>query len=148
MQSDLSFKSYPSDLSEEQWLLISPLLVFGTGRPPKIERRRVLNAIFYVMHTGCQWRALPHDFPDWSTVYSCFHRWSWNGVLDTIHAALRDQVRAGAGKDEPPTAGSVDSQSVKSVSKGGTRACFNAATTAPSGSVGASGSCWPTPWGA
>ena len=133
-------KSYPSDLSDEQWQLIEPLVVFSTGRPPKIERRRILNAIFYVMHTGCQWRSLPHDLPDWSTVYSCFHRWSWNGTLDTIHAALRDQVRVGAGKEVQPTAGSVDSQSVKSVAKGGTRAFFNAAMTQPNGCVGARGS--------
>lgn len=121
---------YPSDLSDEQWALLEDLVVFGTGRPPKICRRLMLNAIFYVMHTGCQWRALPHDFPSWSSVYSCFHRWSWNGVLDKIHGALRDQVRAKAGKKTQPTAGSVDSQSVKSVAKGGTRVCFNAASMA------------------
>lgn len=139
-------KSYPSDLSDEQWEIVEPLVAFSTGRPPKIERRRILNAIFYVMHTGCQWRSLPHDLPDWSSVYSCFHRWSWNGTLDTIHAALRDaalrdQVRAQAGKEAQPTAGSVDSQSVKSTSKGGTRAFFNGATTAPSVCAGARGSC-------
>ncbi len=131
---------YPSDLSDEQWSLVKERVVFGTVRPPKICRRWMLNAIFYVMHTGCQWRALPHDLPNWSSVYSCFHRWSWNGVLDQIHAALRDQVRAQAGKEAQLTAGSVDSQSVKSVSKGGTRACCNAAMTAPNGCVGASGS--------
>lgn len=57
-------RSYPSDLSDEQWALLEELVVFGTGRPPKIERREVLNAIFYVHHTGCQWRSLPHDLPN------------------------------------------------------------------------------------
>lgn len=124
-------QSYESDLCDEQWECIAPFLSFPSGRKATICRRRIVNAIFYVARTGCQWRNLPHDFPHWNTVYSCYHRWSWNGVLDKIHAALRDQVRLRAGKSPTPTAGSVDSQSVKSVAKGGSRACCNAATTAP-----------------
>lgn len=124
-------KSYSSDLNDEQWEFVRPLVCFGTGRPATVDRRRIVNAILYVAHTGCQWRDLPGDMPNWSTVYSCYHRWSWNGTLDKIHTALRDQVRQAAGKSKQPTAGSVDSQSVKSVAKGGRPACCNAAMMEP-----------------
>ena len=109
-----------------------PLVEATTGRKAKISRREIVNAILYVARTGCQWRLLPHDFPNWSTVYSCYHRWSWNGVLDKMHAELRAQVRELHGKQEQPTAAIVDSQSVKVTSKGGSRASCNAAMTAPS----------------
>lgn len=125
-------RPYESDLTDEQWAHIAPLLVFGSGSKPTICRRRIVNAILYVAHTGCQWRQLPHDMPKWNTVYSCYHRWSWNGTLDNIHAALRELVRLAAGKKPQPSAASVDSQSVKTVAKGGTPACYNAATMAPS----------------
>lgn len=124
-------KIYESDLTDEQWECIGPLVSFGTGRKPTIARRRILNAIFYVAHTGCQWRNLPEGMPHWNTVYSCYHRWCWNGVLDQVHAALRDLTREAAGKSPEPSAASVDSQSVKSVAKGGSRVCCNAAMTAP-----------------
>ena len=112
-------KVYESDLTDAQWEMIAPLLSFETGRPAQVDRRAIINAIFYVTHSGCQWRNLPGDFPNWSTVYSCHHRWSWNGTLDKIHDAVRDQARLAAGKTTQPTAGSVDSQSVKVVAKGG-----------------------------
>lgn len=82
------------DLNDEQWVLLKESVIFGTGRPSQLE----LRAIFYAMHTGCQWRAEPHDLLPWSTAYSCFYHWSWNGTLDKVHAALRDRVRAWAGK--------------------------------------------------
>ncbi len=124
-------QSYSSDVNDEQWEEIGPLVQAKTGRKASVERRYIVNAILYVMHTGCQWRELPHDFPNWSTVYSCYHRWSWNGVLDKIHAVLRQKVRHRAGKRAQPTAGSVDSQSVKGVAKGGSRACCNVALMGP-----------------
>ncbi len=124
-------KPYESDLSEAQWERIAPLVNFKSGRRPKVCRRQIINAILYVARTGCQWRNLPHDLPDWSTVYSCYHRWAWNGTLDKMHAALRAQVRHAAGKKEQPTAASVDSQSVKTVTKGGLRVCCNEALTGP-----------------
>ena len=123
-------KIYESDLTDEQWECIRPLLSFGTGRKPTIARRRIVNAIFYVAHTGGQWRNLPGEMPHWNTVYSCYHRWSWNGTLDGVHAALRAWTRQAAGKSPEPSAASVDSQSVKSVAKGGSPACSNAAMMA------------------
>ena len=83
----------------------------------------------YIARTGCQWRNLPHDFPIWSTVYSCFHRWSWNGVLDQLYTALHQEVRLVHGKKERPTLGIVDSQSVKVPAKGGTPVCCKGALT-------------------
>lgn len=123
-------QGYSSDVNDERWVEIGPLVQAKTGRKARVDRRLIVNAILYVMHTGCQWRELPHDFPNWSTVYSCYHRWSWNGTLDKIHAVLRQKVRQKAGKAPYPTAGSVDSQSVKCVAKGGSRACCNGAMTA------------------
>ena len=96
-----------------------------------MSRREIVNAILYVARTGCQWRLLPHDFPNWSTVYSCYHRWAWNGTLDKLHAELRAQVRSVYGKSEQPSAAIVDSQSVKVTSKGGSHASCSAAGMAP-----------------
>ncbi len=124
-------REYETNLSDEQWRRVRPVVEATTGHKASVERRRIVNAILYVARTGCQWRLLPHDFPNWSTVYSCYHRWAWNGVLDKLHATLRDQVRQAAGKKEQPTAASVDSQSVKTVAKGGPRACCNGVLTGP-----------------
>ena len=126
-------RPYESDLTNEQWAHIAPLLNFGSGRKPKICRRRIVNAILYIANTGCQWRQLPHDMPKWTTVYSCYYRWTWNGALDSVHAALRELVRLDAGKDTQPSAASVDSQSVKTVAKGGTLAYSNVAMMVPNG---------------
>jgi len=124
---------YESDLTEVQWLSIRDFVEAKVGRKATVDRRRIVNAIFYVAHTGCQWRNLPHDFPNWHTVYSCYSRWMWNGVLDKLHEVLRDQVRLAAKHSTKPTAGSVDSQSVKGVSKGGTALSYNAAMTGQNG---------------
>lgn len=122
-------RPYETDLTDAQWERVRVFTEAPTGRKASVDRRRIVNAILYVARTGCQWRNLPHDFPNWSTVYSCYHRWAWNGVLEKIHAAIRDQVREAAGKETTPTAGSVDSQTVKCVAKGGSRASCNAAMT-------------------
>ena len=123
---------YDTDLSDEQWKEIQPLVESSRGRKAKVSRREIVNAILYVARTGCQWRLLPKDFPKWSTVYSCYHRWGWNGTLDTMHAALRREVRSVHGKSEQPSAAIVDSQSVKVTSKGGSLVSCNGAMTAPS----------------
>lgn len=106
--------SYPSDLTDEQWALIEPMVaVKPGGRPAKHPRRRIVEAILYVNRTGCSWRQLPHDFPPWDTVYWYFNRWSDDGTTDRIHDALRAAVRDADGRDPMASAGIVDSQSVK-----------------------------------
>jgi putative transposase len=110
---------YPTDLTDGQWKLIQPLLpkVTRRGRPP-IDRRRILNAILYVVRTGCQWRMLPREFPHWKTVYNCFWLWRRSGLWQRIHDRLRERVRTSVGKRSTPTVAIIDSQSAKS-SEGG-----------------------------
>lgn len=111
--------NYPSDLTDEQWQLIRPLLPKRKkrGRPP-IDRRDVIDAILYVVRTGCQWRQLPLDFPNWRTVYTVFWRWRKAGVWQQIHDCLRRRVRRAAGKKSTPTAAIIDSQSVRTAEGG------------------------------
>jgi putative transposase len=110
---------YPSDVTDEQWPLIEPHLpVYPGGRPRKTNLRDVVDAIFYVLRTGCQWRYLPKDFPPKSTVWRYFNEWRHNGTLNRIHDALRRQVRATEKPYSPRTTASVDSQSVDTTSGG------------------------------
>ena len=81
-------RNYESDMSGAQWALVEPLVCADKGRKAQIDRRSVVNAILYVAHTGCQWRQLPSEFPNWSTVYSCYHRWALSGVLDAMYAVV------------------------------------------------------------
>ena len=120
-------RPYPSDLTEAQWAELAPLVerprrADGRGRPRRVELREVVDAILYVLHEGCRWRALPHDFPPWETVYWYFAKWSDDGTLVRIHDALRRRTREAAGRDPEPSALVIDSQSVKASEKGGTSA--------------------------
>lgn len=124
---------YPSDLSDAQWELVAPVLRQAVGRGGRISRREILNAIFYVHRTGCQWRFLPQNYPKWQTVYSCFWRWQKSGAWDAVLDALRIEMRYAQGRSAHPTAASVDSQSVKSTEKGGLVAMMG-----PKSCVGAS----------
>ena len=119
--------AYPSDLTDAQWAVLEPLIVRprradGRGRPPAVNLREVVNAVLYVLHEGCRWRALPHDFPAWQTVYWYFARWTDEGTLVQINDVLRRHVRDVAGRDPEPSAVIIDSQSVKATEQGGTLA--------------------------
>lgn len=108
-------RGYPSDLTDDQWVLIEPLLppVRRRGRREKHERRRIVEAILYVVRTGCAWRQLPHDFPPWGTVFWYFKQWRVDGTVDRIHDRLRAAVRDHVERDPMASAGIVDAQSVK-----------------------------------
>ena len=114
-------KIYPSDLSEAEWKLLEQHLPASKrrGRPRIHSPRAILNAVFYILKSGCQWRMLPRDFPPWKTVHHYFRRWRIDGTWKKLHAALRDRVRVRAGREPQPSAGVVDSQSVKSTGVGG-----------------------------
>ncbi len=101
--------------------MIEPLLPVeqGIGRPREVDYREIINGIFYVLHEGCTWRALPHDLPPWQTVYNYFRYWQKLGIWQKIHTQLREQVRMRMNKCNMPTAGIIDSQSVKTAEKRG-----------------------------
>jgi putative transposase len=111
---------YPSDLSDAQWSVLENLIPEARpgGRPRKHAMRDVLNALFYVAREGCSWRALPHDFPPWKTVYNYFQAWQADGTWDQLVTALRMRVRRAAGRDPDPRSGYIDSQSVKTAQGG------------------------------
>jgi transposase len=120
-------QSYPSDVTDEQWSLIEPHIpVYPGGRPRETDMRDVLDAILYLLRTGCQWRYIPKDFPPKSTVWKYFDEWRNNGTLDTIHDRLRTKVRAEEKPYSPRTTASVDSQSVDTTSGGEQRGRDNA----------------------
>jgi putative transposase len=110
---------YPSDVTDEQWALIEPLIpVYPGGRPRKTDLRDVVDAVFYILRTGCQWRYLPKDFPPKSTVWRYFDQWRHNGTLEEIHDTLREKVRKKDKPRQPRHTASIDSQSVDTSSGG------------------------------
>jgi putative transposase len=109
---------YPSDVTDEEWAILEPLIPAAKpgGRPQEIARREIVNGILYVLRSGCPWRLLPHDLPHWSTVHLYFREWKLAGIWEQVNAALRREVRVGLGRDPEPSAAILDSQSIKSSS--------------------------------
>ena len=124
-------KPYPTDLSDQEWALIEPYVpeTKRGGRPEKYPKREILNAIFYIVRGGCAWRLLPHDFPPWQIVYHYFWLWRQDGTWQHIHDMLRGDVRVAAGRHRQSSAGSLDSQSVKTTEKGGSTATMRTSTS-------------------
>ena len=115
-------KPYPTDLTDDQWALVAPHIPPARrgGAPRRVDIREVVNAVFYVTRSGCQWRMLPHDFPSWRTVHTYFSEWRNNGTWVRLCEALRTRVRAEQHPDHPvsPQTARIDSQSVKSAGQG------------------------------
>lgn len=114
-------KSYPTDLSDYEWKLIRPFFKKRPrrgGRRYTHSKREIVNAIFYILRSGCSWRLLPHDFPCWNTVYNHFRDWELLGIWEKINAKLMKRWRAQIGKESQPKGAIIDSQSVRTTEKG------------------------------
>ena len=137
---------YPSDLTDAEWALVRRMIPPAKrgGRPRDVDVREVLNAIFYVLSTGCQWLALPKDLPPKSTAHHYFMLWDWDGTLERIHHALYVAVREQEGREASPSVAIIDSQSGKAAQKGGLRSTRRAMMLARRSRV-ASATSWSTP---
>jgi transposase len=131
---------YPSDLTDTEWALVEPMIPPAKrgGRKRTVDVREVLNGIFYVLSTGCQWNAVPTDLPPKSTIYDYLDLWDWDGTLERIHEALYLAVREQTGREASPTVAIIDAQSAKGAQKGGRRSIRRGMTRARR-SRGASG---------
>ena len=132
------------DLSDDEWALLEPLMP-RSRKSARTDDRKVMNAIFYVLWTGCQWKALPKDLPPRSTVWDYFDLWSWDGTLERVHEALYVESREHAGREASPTTAIIDSQSGKAAQKGALRSTRKALMRARK-SPAASATSWSTRW--
>jgi transposase len=135
----MSRQSYTTDLSDKEWALLWGLIPepLPGGRPAKWTRREIVNAILYVLRTGCAWHLLPHDFPPYQTVFYYFRQWRRSGLWERVNRVLREQLRSQMKRDPQPSAAIIDSQSVKTTEKGG-----RAVTTRVKMLKGASANSW------
>ena len=122
-------RPYPSDLTHAEWALLEPLLESSErrGRPPKWPARRVADAVFYLLRSGCAWRMLPREYPPWQTVYYHFWKWRRDGRLRRAHDRLREAVREAEGREVDPSAAVIDSQAVKGTGVGGPQRGYDGA---------------------
>ena len=129
---DRSGLRYPSDLTDAEWRHVAPLLSPAKrgGNQRTVNEREVVNGLMYILSTGCQWRAIPKDLPPRSTLHDYLDLWEWDGTLERIHHALYVKCREQAEREAGPTAAIIDSQSVKSAEKGGSRSTRTATTRA------------------
>ena len=133
----MSRRRYPSDLTDAQWERLEPLLASvrsRRGRPRTHPLREIVNALLYVLRGGISWRALPHDFPPWESVYDHFRRWKKASTLERIHDVLREETRTRQGRTKSPTAAVLDTQSVKTAGKRGMRTATMPANRSRDGS--------------
>jgi transposase len=133
-------------MTDDEWALVAPLIrpAKRGGRPRTVDVREVLNGVFYVLSTGCQWQALPKDLPPKSTVWDYFSLWEWDGTIERIHHVLYVAVREQAGREASPTTAIIDSQTAKAAQKGALRS-IRPATMRGRRSQAASATCWSTP---
>lgn len=123
LQTEIKRKAYPSDVTDKEWSIIEPFMPseYEDGVERKYDYREIINGVFYLLRAGCSWRSLPHDLPPWRSVYGYFRTWKLNGLWERMNKEIREKLRENLGRDKEPSAAIIDSQSVKTTEKGGSK---------------------------